>query len=105
MGKEWHKTEPQRAYLESCIPAYIAARAAGRQELFKQTFVGGWLDQWSEQVALFGEAAPDSPPLTKEQLELLGEAVKKRREVSTLLQPFQTNCSNTLYPLATLNVD
>lgn len=83
MGKEWDKTPEQRDYLESQVPGYIAARAAERQEPFMKAFVGGWLDRWTERTALFDEATPDSPPLSKDQLDRLGKAVSKRRQVGS----------------------
>lgn len=90
MGKEWEKTPDQKDYLESQVPGYIAARAAERQEPFMKAFVGGWLDRWSERTALFDEATPDSPPLSKDQLDQLGRAVSKRRKVCSC-----TYCSNS----------
>lgn len=94
MGKEWAKTPEQKAYLESQVAPYTAARIAGRQEPFMKAFIGGWLERWSEQVALFGEPGPDTPPLTKEQLERVGTAVLKRRKVCIMPFIHQSQLAN-----------
>lgn len=82
MGKEW-ATKPQSAYLRSNLAAYRAARTEERQELFFSMVESGWHDRWSEREAVFDEATPDSPPLTKDQLDELGIAVEKRSLVSS----------------------
>lgn len=81
MGKEWFKTPEQRVFLKSKVDDYIAARADRRQEPFRKSLVGEWMNRWSEQTAIFDKPTPDSPPLTKDQLEQLGKAVEKRSEV------------------------
>ena len=80
MGKQWEKNEEQKAFLQSRLQLYLKALEEARVEPFLASLHEDWFFRWPEREALFGAASPE--PLTAAQLEVLKNAIAKRKEVS-----------------------
>jgi hypothetical protein len=83
MGKQWEKTEEQKAFLQSRLQLYLKALEETRTEPFLASLHEDWFLRWPEREALFGAASPEKP-LTAAQLEILKKAIAKRKEVSNV---------------------
>jgi hypothetical protein len=80
-------TANQRAYLELQMSDYIRRQAQKKLHLFWPPMEEGWFHLFPEQAAL-GLPLPNATPpvrqLTEAETKALGEAIDKRKSVSTL---------------------
>ncbi|KAJ6498283.1 hypothetical protein DFH09DRAFT_1103254 [Mycena vulgaris] len=78
-------TSTQQAYLALQMPDYIRRQAQKKLHLFWPPMQEGWFSRFSEHAHL-GLPLPsdlDAPPLTREQVESLGEAICVRKKQLT----------------------
>ncbi|TFK80126.1 hypothetical protein K466DRAFT_504424 [Polyporus arcularius HHB13444] len=74
--KGWTRGE-QQPWLQSRVPACVEARRHGRFGTWVTTVHHDWFLRWPERRELWGEW---EGPLTPEQLQILGDAIEKRRQ-------------------------
>ena len=84
MGKEWQKNEAQKAFLQLRLQLYLKALDEAHTEPFLASLHEDWFIQWPECELLFGPASPEEP-LTVAQLDTLGNAIRKRKEVRNVI--------------------
>ena len=84
MGKEWQKNEAQKAFLQLHLQLYLKALDEARTEPFLASLHEDWFVRWPEHELLFGPASPEEP-LTAAQLDTLGDAIRKRKEVRNVI--------------------
>lgn len=73
-------TREQWRWLKRKRPEYLAAQKAGKLGKFLESMYHDFFETWSECKLIFGHT--NQAILTPQELEQLGEAVKKRRHVS-----------------------
>ena len=73
-------TREQWRWLKRKRPEYLAAQKAGKLGKFLESMYHEFFEMWSECKLIFGHT--NQAILTPQELDQLGEAVKKRRHVS-----------------------
>jgi hypothetical protein len=81
VGAQWTNRE-QKAYLESQFSEFLKQQLQGTLTSFWDTVSLEFLKQWPEIDVQYPDKSKH-PHLTEVEKELLGEAVARRRQVST----------------------
>ena len=84
MGKPWFRTAEQDQFLQEQVQALLKARLEDSVKLFRHQLHETWEARWPEIKVLFPQRTDADPPLTREQVEELSNAMSFRKKVSLI---------------------
>ena len=84
MGKSWYRSTEQDSYLQEQVKELLKARLDETVKGFRHQLYETWEAHWPEVKVLFPNQTDADPPLTKEQIDKLANAMATRKKVSLI---------------------